>query len=50
MLTDRPVMETGYYWCETCDKEGIGAEVYLVAGDHAPSCMHHRTVTFLRIR
>lgn len=50
VLTDRPVQETGQYRCETCDKKGIGAEVYLVAGDRAPSCMHHRTVTFLVVR
>jgi hypothetical protein len=50
VLTDRPVQETGYYWCETCDEEGIGDGVYLVAGNRAPSCMQHRTVTFLRVR
>ncbi len=49
VLTDRPVQETGPYWCATCDKEGIGAEVYLVAGDRAPSCMHHQTVSFLAV-
>ena len=48
--TDGLVQETGDYWCETCDKEGMGAEVYLVAGDRAPSCMQHRTVTFLVVR
>ncbi len=50
VLTDRPVQETGYYWCEACDKEEIGAGVYLVAGDRAPSCMRHRTVAFLSLR
>ncbi len=50
VLTDRPVQETGYYWCETCDEEETGAGVYLVAGDRAPSCMHHQTVTYLRTR
>jgi hypothetical protein len=50
MLTDRPVKETGYYRCETCGEEGVRVEVYLVAGDRAPSCLQHQTVTFLRIR